>query len=1479
MARIPETAANPGEQVIARIFEYAREHGEKFGKYFVQRELCAGKYSVVLLGFDPELRRQVILKRYCDKLTDDHRELVLNEGQTLSQIDSDYVAKCLAVEEIEGHLCLVLEYLPGATLNNLPTPLAMDEVEAILGDIVKGVKAVHERGLLHLDLKPSNIILTTKGTTRAVLIDFGLAQPISNVQFGKVSGTLSYMAPEVARHELSSIDVRADIFGIGAVLNFLLTGAAPNCTAEKTDTNSPEYKSNRLFDLRDRCVAANPSARFQSIQDLEREVCIRSSSLSPKKMALAAMLTLMVLPGLLAFTNWSPFGLGSSAVNSEILSTSSRLDDSAEMASPLHDFQSIASVLKPVIDDGRIPKKLPDAFDVKHYFQVASNGLIELEADDPNCELKLEPSRSCWLQSLSLQYEGNSLMPFQLDFSEVKADERRSIELVPAAASEEKVEYFVVIGSMEKFDPDKNIELIEELIQERGPVRGIEEARVFGAGEKVLVLPYRVISPSKRYNSLRRSAELAILSDDLKSAFDFEKQAADMARGKNDAAFVRSVKRLAQLSWCCDKFNGALLRQYITNFNAPEAFKLVQIKQELLGKQWLRWPADKQREFVDAVKSELTGDIYSAKWNSLEAVKHFGDSKQIFDRILENENLFSVDVTRKKYETVLTVGGVAKAKLERLEQLLHKQVGIDAVETLSIKLLAAANHKFNGDFPDAVKSYDQYIESVSELSAFQKTHLLGHRRIKAQIQAEICSFPRSGERLKKAESIAKSLPLSSKVDFELIMVDCVRHFPLIRPSPDNEKVVDWLRRLEDINVGAMHGWDLPPVGEVAAFHTFLLEKVGQAHLGLPYIQHDERLSEEKARKRRMEHNAKHRNVAIQRFTDAIRICETSKTTNNPIYARMLASKAFQLLNSPQSAKRDLEVRKLANTAFQNFQTVSNGSSYFKPLTLQLLGNVHLELGESDKAEELLEKVLEYPNATWLHQEIHYDLARVSFFAHDYVRAVEQIGLFFDMQKAGTFKHDRTTLEITRKSSNIRKRLREMFRLTDENNPEQIKLVYRYAVMLKSIGFGVLQHRAMLSNGRKEDKVESTDYPLVLSDDMLQNFVKQMPDNTAVLDFYFCGVVGKIVPERFYGVFVITKAEGRLDIKFSRIENADEINLLALDMASRNLELPTGNRGVKVKKTVKQPVGWKTAAKEFERKVLHEIEAKIPDDCKRLVICGDSTLGRVSWPQLKLKNGTPLIERYSLVNYPNSREFFFHKNEEPANEPVSRTAFAIGDLDHGTTVGEQKVSFDGLPESRKEIEIFLNDAQADNLSVRMLTGLEVNKTELLKGLTSASRFLASCHCAILEGHRDEKGNLVNPLRTCALVLSNANSLGLEHEQTTLKPADVFGLDLRNLDLVILSGCSTAGGHRIPGDGVVSFQRAFIAAGARSVLACLWPINDKDANLFVKEYMQQLEKTKDKAKALAETQKILKQEHQLDERAWAGWRLMGDWQVKD
>lgn len=209
----------------------------RFDQYEVSEQLGQGGMGLVLKAFDLALKRWVAIKVLSPDLAGDQvaRLRFAREAQAAAAVRHPHVITIHSVNEVNGLPFLVMEYIAGGSLQDyLDSHGPPDwQVIAQLGAaIASGLAAAHARGLVHRDVKPSNILLekTEGGGKLGIpkLSDFGLACAADEVRLtrtGIVSGTPMYMAPEQALAE--PIDARADLFSLGSVLYTLGTGGEP----------------------------------------------------------------------------------------------------------------------------------------------------------------------------------------------------------------------------------------------------------------------------------------------------------------------------------------------------------------------------------------------------------------------------------------------------------------------------------------------------------------------------------------------------------------------------------------------------------------------------------------------------------------------------------------------------------------------------------------------------------------------------------------------------------------------------------------------------------------------------------------------------------------------------------------------------------------------------------------------------------------------------------------------------------------------------------------------------------------------------------------------------------------------------------------------------------------------------------------------------------------------------------------------------
>ena len=203
-------------------------------RYRLVERIGAGGMGEVWKAHDARLDRTVAIKRLLrGAVADDtHHERFRREALTLSRLSHSGIATIFDFESAGDHDLLVMEFVPGGTLESRlrEGPLPLAEVRSIGASISDALEDAHRQGVLHRDLKPGNVALTSDG--RPKILDFGLALLVSGeamtgrlTQAGTVMGSLAYMAPEQLAGEEE--DARTDVYALGATLFELATGQRP----------------------------------------------------------------------------------------------------------------------------------------------------------------------------------------------------------------------------------------------------------------------------------------------------------------------------------------------------------------------------------------------------------------------------------------------------------------------------------------------------------------------------------------------------------------------------------------------------------------------------------------------------------------------------------------------------------------------------------------------------------------------------------------------------------------------------------------------------------------------------------------------------------------------------------------------------------------------------------------------------------------------------------------------------------------------------------------------------------------------------------------------------------------------------------------------------------------------------------------------------------------------------------------------------
>lgn len=268
------------------------------GHYEIVSELGRGGMGVVYKGYEPALTRYVAIKELSPALAHDQTlvERFLREARSMASLNDPHIIQIYLIGQDNNQPFFVMEFVDGESLSAVikrEGRLQVGDALKILHQSAKGLSVAHERGVIHRDIKPGNLMLNQRGQIK--IADFGIA--LANHDFnskltgtGEFVGTPGYLSPEVCLGK--SVDQRSDIFALGIVLFEMLTGRTPfsdesplKLMLDVVQSQIPDVRElNADVDIEvaailSRMLEKDPNDRYQStealIDDLEKHPLVK----------------------------------------------------------------------------------------------------------------------------------------------------------------------------------------------------------------------------------------------------------------------------------------------------------------------------------------------------------------------------------------------------------------------------------------------------------------------------------------------------------------------------------------------------------------------------------------------------------------------------------------------------------------------------------------------------------------------------------------------------------------------------------------------------------------------------------------------------------------------------------------------------------------------------------------------------------------------------------------------------------------------------------------------------------------------------------------------------------------------------------------------------------------------------------------------------------------------------------------------------
>jgi serine/threonine protein kinase len=263
----------------------------QLGHYDIVAELGRGGMGVVYKGYESSLNRYVAIKVLAESLAHDEsvKERFLREARSMASLNDPHIIQIYFIGEHEGQTFFVMEFVEGESLGSLlkrDGKLRPEQAARVILQTAMGLASAHDKGVVHRDIKPGNLMVTSRGAIK--IADFGIAlvtQDFSKklTSTGEFVGTPGYLSPEVCLGK--PVDSRSDIFSLGIVLFEMLTGRMPftdesplGLMLEVVRAEIPDVRQlnsdvdAELSRILSRMIAKDPNDRYNNCHELVEDL-------------------------------------------------------------------------------------------------------------------------------------------------------------------------------------------------------------------------------------------------------------------------------------------------------------------------------------------------------------------------------------------------------------------------------------------------------------------------------------------------------------------------------------------------------------------------------------------------------------------------------------------------------------------------------------------------------------------------------------------------------------------------------------------------------------------------------------------------------------------------------------------------------------------------------------------------------------------------------------------------------------------------------------------------------------------------------------------------------------------------------------------------------------------------------------------------------------------------------------------------------